>query len=435
MNNKRLNDAFFSGLAQALRFIIGPVTLLLLPLYVTVEDQGIWYTFLGLAALSTFADLGFTNIITMFSAHEISKLSFDENKMLSGDEINISRLASVFSFILNWTFKIGTIAFCAMFVVGFVLFQSKLVGNSWQLPWIIFIFASFIIYLANSFLVFVEGCNLVADVQKLRISHGIVSAILFLIALLSGMSILGLTIAMIISATFLLTVCLLKFKPLFMQLIKSPKIDVQDIRTDFYNLFWKYAASFSSGYFIYQIYTPLVFAIFGPKLAGQVGFSLTLWIAVFTLSNVWMQSSYPQFNIYVAQKQWSLLDKRFRSSFILALITLTSASFLFILIRTYFEHLEIFKRMLPLTSQLLLILGWFLVLISSSLSLYVRSHKIEPFALPTFVQAIISIVITFYSIYNLDSKYIFLGFTLSFLILLPWYFKIYKTNKQSHLMK
>jgi O-antigen/teichoic acid export membrane protein len=435
MNNKRLNDALFSGLAQALRFIIGPVTLLLLPLYVTVEDQGIWYTFLGLAALSTFADLGFTNIITMFSAHEISKLSFDENKKLTGDTINISRLSSIFSFILNWTFKIGTIAFCTMFVVGFVLFQSKLIGNSWQLPWIIFIFASFILYLANSFLVFVEGCNLVADVQKLRISHGIVSAILFLIALLSGMSILGLTIAMIISATFLLAICLLKFKSLFIQLVKSPKIDVKDIRSEFYNLFWKYAASFSSGYFIYQIYTPLVFAIYGPQLAGQVGFSLTLWIAVFTLSNIWMQSSYPQFNIYVAQKEWSLLDKRFKSSFILSLITLATASLLFILIRAYFEQLEIFKRMLPLSTQLLLIFGWFLVLISSSISLYVRSHKIEPFALPTFIQAIISSIITFYSIHYLETKFIFLGFTVSFLILLPWYYKIFIKNKQTHLMK
>jgi len=44
------------------RIVSGPVTLIFIPLFLTPEIQGYWYTFGSLAALSIFADLGFTTI-------------------------------------------------------------------------------------------------------------------------------------------------------------------------------------------------------------------------------------------------------------------------------------------------------------------------------------------------------------------------------------
>ena len=57
--NKSLSDILATFFNQAWRLIAGPLMLLLIPLYLTEEQQGYWYLFGSVAALSTFADLGF----------------------------------------------------------------------------------------------------------------------------------------------------------------------------------------------------------------------------------------------------------------------------------------------------------------------------------------------------------------------------------------
>lgn len=76
------------------RIISGPVMLLAIPYFLTPMEQGFWYTFTGLAALSIFADLGFTTIVLQFSAHEFAHLHFERGRLLSGDKEHLWRLAS-----------------------------------------------------------------------------------------------------------------------------------------------------------------------------------------------------------------------------------------------------------------------------------------------------------------------------------------------------
>ena len=66
---KLLNrDIFFSGANQAWKLVSGPFVLLFIPLFLTPEHQGFWFTFISVSALSIFAELGFNNIIMQFSS-------------------------------------------------------------------------------------------------------------------------------------------------------------------------------------------------------------------------------------------------------------------------------------------------------------------------------------------------------------------------------
>lgn len=78
--NKRGNDVIFTGINYAFRLILKPVLLLAIPLLLTEIQQGYWYTFTSLAALTTFADLGLTTIISQFAAHETALLTYDAEK-------------------------------------------------------------------------------------------------------------------------------------------------------------------------------------------------------------------------------------------------------------------------------------------------------------------------------------------------------------------
>ncbi|WP_235777316.1 hypothetical protein [Pseudomonas piscis] len=82
MNLKSLFDKDFrqTAINQVWKLFSGPLLLVLLPIYLTPEAQGYWYTFVSLAALAVFADMGFSAILLLFSAHEFANLEFREDK-------------------------------------------------------------------------------------------------------------------------------------------------------------------------------------------------------------------------------------------------------------------------------------------------------------------------------------------------------------------
>lgn len=94
-------DLVSTALNQMWKVVSGPVTLVLIPLSLTPELQGYWYTIFGLSFLMLFADLGFSNIILQFAAHEFAYLHFDGGWKISGDEEHLRKLASFFKFRSN----------------------------------------------------------------------------------------------------------------------------------------------------------------------------------------------------------------------------------------------------------------------------------------------------------------------------------------------
>lgn len=125
-------DLLSTLINQLWRVIAGPLVLLFIPLYLTSIEQGYWYTFSSIAALAVFADLGFSTISLQFAAHEFSRLKFNSNRTLVGDEISLWKLASFFRFSVRWLGRIIGIVFPLIVVGGyFFLIQNmkQLIGK------------------------------------------------------------------------------------------------------------------------------------------------------------------------------------------------------------------------------------------------------------------------------------------------------------------
>ena len=68
--NKRANkDMLYTLLNQLWRVVAGPALLLSIPIFLTAVEQGYWYTFTSIAALSVLQILGFQRFILQFTAH------------------------------------------------------------------------------------------------------------------------------------------------------------------------------------------------------------------------------------------------------------------------------------------------------------------------------------------------------------------------------
>lgn len=438
MNNIKLSNILTkeivnSYLNQIWRLITGPLTLFLIPLFITQEIQGFWYTFGSISALSIFADLGFTTIILQFSAHEYAYLSFNSCLEIEGPEKYRRRLASLFKFVIKWSATLIVIAFPAIFIIGYVLFSLKANTSVWLIPWIIYSCGSAIGFFSSVLASFIQGCGQVSKIQKIYFFTAIINTIVLIIALIIHLELLSISITIFISNICNLIFILYKYRK-FLKSLLIEKDDNTRWRNEILRLLWKYALSWSSGYFIFQIYTPFMFQFHGPIEAGKVGISISLITSIFNLSNIWLSANNPKINVMVAKKEWGELDQEFKKDLLLSILTYMGIiALLFISILIMQNNWPLYQKLRPRflgeVPLLTLVIGWFLQIMVNGMALYLRAHKQEPFVVPSVVSGIFIIVSTYLCAKYLTSSYFFIGFLGSYVYGLPWTYSIFKRKK------
>ena len=414
INNQNAKDIFATLINQMWRLVSGPIIMLLIPLFLTETQQGYWYLFGSLSALSIFADLGFSNIILQFSAHEFAFLSFSKDGILVGDSEHLNKLATFFRFTLKWIGTIGAVVFPIIYVIGIVYFVRDGVLSIYLLPWTIYAIGSLVNFFNTSILSFIEGLNKIAEVQKIRFAVNIIYACIIAIVLVLHGNIFALALGMLISACTIFISLFGKFRRFLSQLLALAKTYTYPWGKEVMPLFIKYALSFSSGYFIFQIYTPLMHFFYGPVLSGKVGISLSLVFAVFNMANIWLYTITPRINMLVSTKNWSSLDALFVRRLLFALgtyIIIGIGVFLFILLfGDVWIVPKVVRRFLPVIPMGILYICYFIQLFVNALALYLRGHKQEPYMVLSIVSAAWIACSTFIIGKWLPADFFFCGF-------------------------
>jgi O-antigen/teichoic acid export membrane protein len=432
--NKQRKDLLSTLINQLWRLVSGPITMLLIPLFLSPKQQGYWYLFGSLSALSIFADLGFSNIILQFSAHEYAFLHLTEEGLLGGEKLYLQRLGSFFRFTLRWISTICAVVFPIIFIIGIVFLIRDHVLDIYFSPWILYAIGSLINFFCNSILSFIEGLDKIDSVQKIRFRVAILNTCIIAAVLVLGGNIYALALAMLLSASSIFIFLFGAFRKILSQLITISKEFHYNWKKEIAPLFIKYALSFSSGYFIFQIYTPLIHYFHGPIYSGKVGITLTLVMAIFNMSNIWMYTITPKMNMLISQKSWSNLDSLFKKRLLLSLGTyllITAGLFFFGAIFGKFWIIpKITARFLPITSLIILTVCYFLQLIINSWALYLRGHKQEPYVIPSIVSAVWILIITFIVGKFMSPEWFFTGFLSSYVWGMPVSYIIYRKHKE-----
>lgn len=429
IKNLFTKDILSTYLNQIWRLISGPISLIIIPLFITPEIQGFWYTFSSISALAVFADLGFTTIILQFSAHEFAFLHFSESFELFGPEEYRKRIASLFQFVLRWTTSVVFITFPVIFIVGYILYIQKAGISVWLAPWIIYSIGAAIGFYASVISSFIQGCDQVSTIQKLSLQSAIVGTLSMFISLMLHFGLHSIAISLFLANLYNLAAILIKYR-IFIRALWKTEPDNTNWKHDILRLLWKYSLSWSSGYFIFKIYTPLMFQFHGPIEAGKVGITISLITAIFNIANTWFSANTPKLNMLVAKREWKILDKEFRKNLILSLGTyILGITVLFLTVIVFSGRWQLFDKMkvrfLGIVPLSMLLVGWFLQIIVNGLAIYLRAHKEEPFVIPSVVSGIFIIVTTYLSAKYLPPIMFFAGFIASYIYGLPWSLKIF----------
>jgi O-antigen/teichoic acid export membrane protein len=386
------NDLLATFLNYGYRLVSSPVILLLIPIFLTEEQQGYWYLFSSLAALSIFADLGFSNIIMQFSAHEYAFLRFDDSRLLEGDDDHLIKLGSFLRFSINWLKNICLVVFPIIYIIGIVYFLRDGVLGIYIYPWTLYAVGTAINFFNNSLLSFIEGMDRISEIQNIRAWVAVANSMIVIIMLVIGGNVYALASGMILSSSLMFIFIFGRFKKLLRQLLAISKGSRYNWKPEVMPFFMRYAISCASGYFIFQIYTPAMHYFHGPVYGGKVGITISLVTATFTISNIWMYTITPKMNMLIARNMWSELDVLFKKRLRLSLGTYFLVFIGLAVFLYYFKDFwlvpKITSRFLPAVPVATLFFCYFLQLIVNAWALYLRGHKQEPLVIPSVLSAL-----------------------------------------------
>ncbi|MCK5608083.1 hypothetical protein KAR91_39750 [Candidatus Pacearchaeota archaeon] len=436
---------FFGLLLKVWSIIAVPMTALLIATQFTPELQGYYYTFGSLLALQVFVELGLGTVIIQFASHEWSKLSLDKTGNIIGDRNALSRLISLANITLKWYLIGGLIVIIGLGIGGYVFFsQSSNLNINWVLPWLTLSVLTGVTICFIPVWSLLEGCNQVTNVYTYRFWQGLFTSLSIWIAILLGAELwtapISSIVVLICSGVFLRYKYWNFLKILLLSKPTNPRIEW---RNEILPMQWRIAISWISGYFIFFLFTPVLFKYHGAGVAGQFGMTWSVVGAIGAFSSAWLVPKVPQFGMMIARREYTKLDTLFwkiTKIVISVTILLGICIWFFIYILNKLDYSLANRLLSPLTAGIF-IAAQVILTISIPFGSYLRAHKKEPLLFLSVIGGLLTGLSTlilgkYYSATGMAVGYLSINLLLIPFVILTWHrcrTKWHTETKQNYL--
>lgn len=398
-----LNRAVGYGvLARIWGLLAAPITLFIIASKFSKEQQGFYYTIGSLLAMQIFFELGLTGVIATFASHEFAKLHWGKDGRINGDPVAKQRFQNLISKSTKWFGIAALLMITILIPAGLIFFGCKnglTTDFPWQLPWILAVIGTALNLATVPFFSMIMGSGDVATVNHRGMLGAIIgTCISWLVMLTNGglFAIFAVTFGnIIISWSYLL-----KYKPEILKMAWHGIFDRETSKKtentiswwgEIWPLQWKIAVSWISGYFIFQLFNPVLFYYHGSVIAGQMGMTLAASNALLSMSILWMTVKSPDFGKLIAKREWKELDRLFFRVFYQSIgVVVTGAIIGWTLIWLLQRHYQIGQRFLPAPQVALLLASTVINVIIAGLATYLRAHKQEPFMVISVIGGVLN---------------------------------------------
>jgi O-antigen/teichoic acid export membrane protein len=372
------------GFAVAVRvwqIAAAPITLLLIARYLSPELQGFYYTFASLLALQSFVELGFFNVIINAASHQWSQLHLDASGAIAGDPAARSRLISLGRLVFKWYAMATAVFVIGVGGIGLAFFgRHPAEGVAWEGPWLAVVFFTGVLLWALPFNSFLEGCNQVETIQRLRLSQSVLSSFVLWGGLVWGVGLWALVLAGVLNVSRDAWVLLVRYRRFFRPFLTAPEGPRLRWRDDIWPLQWRIGLSGVVNYFAFSLFNPVMFHYHGTVVAGQMGMTLA---AVFGIQAVGLAVFYPKvprFGMLVSRQEFPALDQLWLRATIVSLVVCASGAIAGVIALKVLNDAgwPLADRLLQPGPAAMLLGGMLLMHLSACQTGYLRAHREEP---------------------------------------------------------
>lgn len=431
--------AYSSG-ARIVQGFTGVASVFFITTFLTGVEQGFYYTFGSILALQVFFELGLTGIMTQYVAHEASHLQLNDDCQYEGEERYKSRLASLIHFCLKWYSILAILVFVFLAIVGFIYFErygSTHSDVSWRTPWILICIGTAIKLFQSPFTSIYMGLGKVKEMCKIGFWQQVILPSATWAGLAYGFKLYVVGIGYLLSVLlWQLYVCNTGLLRIVINLWKVKITEAVSYMREIFPYQWRIALSWVSGYFIFQLFNPVLFATEGAVVAGQMGMTLQALNAIQSFSMSWINTKIPLYSKLIALKEYVQLDKIFgktlhEMTLVCLILCVVFSGVIWLLDITQFRLGDnlLAKRFLPYMPMILMMIPMYLQQYVYSWATYLRCHKQEPFLWNSISCGIVCCLSTFllgksYGLYGVT-----IGYCIVSILFFPWGYWIYRTKK------
>ena len=156
-----------SGVTRVVSSVTSPATALLILHFLSLAEQGYWYTFLGLITIVNYAELGMGQVVLQFAAYERGRLHRTDGSL---DAHHEQRLKSIFRTMLIFGGMAAMAEFALALPLGYFILSRQTHGGSvqWLGPWMLVAIAAPLNILLAFVNAFLEGCQMIVSANLRR---------------------------------------------------------------------------------------------------------------------------------------------------------------------------------------------------------------------------------------------------------------------------
>lgn len=412
----------YASSAKISQGIGGIVSVLMVARFLSGAEQGFYYTFASLLAIQVFFELGLNGIVTQYVAHEAVHLTLKGNHYF-GDDKYLSRLASLLHFCSNWYLVLSAIFLIALIAIGFIffgLFYKSDVHIVWHFPWVLISISTVLAFIVSPILAYIEGLGNVKQVAKIRLFQNLIYLTVLWVMLFAGLKLYVAGIASICGILFVVYTIYKQYGALLSNISRIKVVEKVNYRIEIFPFQWKITLSAMSGYLIFQLFNPVLFATSGPIVAGQMGMTISVLNAVLFLTFGWVATKVPVFSGLIANKDYRTLDTIFKRTFWSSSIVNFLGLVIVLVVMIAIRHFDISilgsslaDRFLPIVPMIFMSIPILLNHMISAMATYLRCHKKEPM----LVQSIVIGLLCATSTLLFGRLYGVIGITASYMII------------------
>ena len=407
--------------------ILGSATTLLPPLFLSTKVLGYYYSFAPLLGIQVFFELGINQVFMYKFAALRDGLVGSES---CNQRLRILALAKILYLVLAFSFL------CVALISGIIFFSR--VDNSsinWKGPWVISVIATSANLYLSLPLTFLEANDAIHHVAVARMRTYILYSFIFASLIVSGAGIWVVCINPLVNA--IAFTCWILFhdnSAVYRRACRvlpslNPSQLLHSWLHEIFPLQWRFSLSWLSGYFIFQLYTPIVFSVFGSVAAGQLGLVIALTSSLSVVSTSIATANAPQLASFYSRSSYHHYNQLFDRSLVYSLVTLATLLFGFVLLVLFIQNnfLSMASRFPSISVTITYALCAFSAGISTIISVYLRSRQEDPLFLCSIVTALFMAIALFissrYSIQDLVNLSLIVNILSTIWVVLVYYRK------------